>query len=259
MGSPRFAVGRMLIQLWCFLGVLVLLPALLAFPQGRTFVSKTTSLRLAPDDLTREELASRFVDVRDHYRRTKEISQDDLSLNMLRTRLPDLHLNRCFVAPSTVAKAGLGLFASRDVKDKEMVTLYPGDALLAWKNGVGDFSADVGVQFGNHITDRDARRVTSNEARGYELKIREGHSLVADPSLVDDAAYLGHMINDGSALSNKSNKSRTKYSQDTFDRHNAAFQLMEGCHYVAIATKDVAKGEEIFVSYGEDYWLSRSS
>mmetsp|Transcript_29414 Transcript_29414/g.62451 ORF Transcript_29414/g.62451 Transcript_29414/m.62451 type:complete len:271 (+) Transcript_29414:56-868(+) len=214
-----------------------------------------------PDDLTREELASRFVDVRDHYRQTNEMTQDDVCLSMLRTRLPDLHLNRCFLAPSTVEQAGQGLFANRDVEETEMITLYPGDALIQWGNGVGDFSSDVGVMFGNHVTgdSRDANRVTSNEARGYEIKIRDTHSMVGDPNLADYAAYLGHMINDGAALLSKNNACRTEYSRDTANRHNAELIVIEECHYAVIASKNIAKGEEIFISYGEDYWISRSS
>jgi hypothetical protein len=33
---------------------------------------------------------------------------------------------------------------------------------------------------------------------------------------------------------------------------------MEGAHMVTVATKPIAKGDEIFVSYGPGYWLSRS-
>jgi hypothetical protein len=226
--------------------------------------SRPTCLATAhspPDGLTKEELASRFVDVQEHYRQTQDMSQDDLCLSMLRTRLPDLHLNRCFVAPSTVVQAGMGLFASRDITETEMITLYPGDALIQWngKSGVGDFSSDVSVMFGNHIQgdSRDARRVTSDAARGYEVKVRDTHSIVADPNLTHDAAYLGHMANDACALLGRSNACRTAYSQETANRHNAELYLIEGCHYAAIASKNVTKGEEIFVSYGENYWLSR--
>lgn len=220
----------------------------------------STAMMAAPsdDDLTEEELASRFVEVLAHYQKSKEMSADQVCSSMLRTRLPQLRLNRCVVAPSTVPQAGLGLFASRNVSAQELLTLYPGDALIQWDRGVGDFGGDVGVLFGNHVIDRDASRVTTDEARGYELKIQERQSLVADPNLMDDAAYLGHMINDGAALLSETNSSRTVYSQDTFDRHNAAFQIVEGCHLVVVATRDMMEGEEIFVSYGEDYWLSRS-
>jgi hypothetical protein len=213
----------------------------------------TTTKDDTADDLTKEELALRFAEVRDYYRKTNEMSQENVCLSMLRTRLSNLRLNRCVVGPSTIPQAGLGLFASRDIEQDELLTLYPGDALLIWNRDVGDFGAgDVGVMFGNHIQGlyRDASRVSTDEARSYELKIRTGHSIVADPRLVDDSAYLGHMINDGSALMKNDNSSRTLYSRTTFDRHNAAFFVMEGCHFTTIATKKIPKGEEIFVSYG---------
>ena len=227
-------------------------------PYARTgsscLAAVTTTKDDAADDLSKEELASRFAEVRDYYRKTNEMSQENVCLSMLRTRLSNLRLNRCVVGPSTIPQAGLGLFASRDIAQDELLTLYPGDALLIWNRDVGDFGAgDVGVMFGNHIQGvyRDPSRVSTDEARSYELKIRTGHSIVADPRLVEDSAYLGHMINDGSALMDNKNSSRTLYSRTTFDRHNAAFFVMEGCHFTTIATKNIAKGEEIFVSYGE--------
>jgi hypothetical protein len=221
------------------------------------------------DDLTKEELALRFTEVLDYYQRLDhpDMSPEMVGLSMVRTRLPNLRLNRCVVAESTIPEAGLGVFASRDVATGELLTLFPGDALLEWTAQVGAFGAGVGVRFGDHIigADRDASRVSSDSARLYEVEILQQrttspccYSIVADPRLVGDPAYLGHIINDGACLSQSDNASRTLYSRYSFDRHNAAFYEMEGCHLSVEATKDIEKGEEIFVSYGEGYWLSRS-
>jgi len=38
---------------------------------------------------------------------------------------------------------------------------------------------------------------------------------------------------------------------------NAGFESLEDMHCAIIATQDIAKGAEVFVSYGETYWLSR--
>jgi SET domain len=222
------------------------------------------------DDLTKEELALRFAEVLRHYSATGEMTERDVCEAMLRTRLPDLRLNRCRVGPSTLgAGAGRGLFASRDIRCGELVTLFPGDALLLWNasRGVGDFGeGGVGVLFGRHVVgeDRDPDRVASDLARRYEVKISDSRSLVADPRRIDDAAYLGHIMNDGAALLLREDESgncaaaaRTRYSRLSHERHNAAFFVSEGCHLAALATRDIAGGEEIFVSYGEGYWLSR--
>lgn len=89
----------------------------------------------ADDDLTLEEYILRLSEVRGHYQRTGELSQEQVCMNMLATRCVGLNLNRCYVGMSTVPGAGRGLFASRDICEGELITLYPGDALLYWKNG----------------------------------------------------------------------------------------------------------------------------
>ena len=219
-------------------------------------------------DLNFQELQSRFDDVLLHYRTTQEMTPVAVCHAMLRTRLPRLALNRCRVGSSTIAGAGLGLFATRDILPGELITCFPGDALLLWSKAVGDFSGDVGVMVGAHITmvgdDQSAKekkdiqqQVTSDAARSYELKIGDLESLVADPARIDDAAYLGHMANDRAMLVAADPASRQAYSAATLAGHNAAFFDMAGCHFVATATKRIAKDEEIFVSYGEGYWMSR--
>jgi hypothetical protein len=49
---------------------------------------------------------------------------------LLSTRLSSLELNRTRVGPSTIEGAGLGLFATEDIAKGEIITCYPGDALL---------------------------------------------------------------------------------------------------------------------------------
>ena len=222
-----------------------------------TNTNNTTSMG---DDLTKEELGLRIAEVRSYYRQTNELSQKDACLSLLRTRFPNLQLNRSFTAQSTITNAGRGLFASRDIQEGELITLYPGDALLAWNNTVGDFEDGVGVMFGTHVESNDlnANRVTTAEARSFELKIGPKHSIVADPLLTDDPAYIGHMANDAAMLTERTNAARERYSRTTVDLYNAAFFVMEGSHFVTVAAKFISKNQEIFVSYGEGYWMSRS-
>jgi len=212
------------------------------------------------DDLTKEELGLRIKEVRDYYRETNEMSQENVCLSLVRTRFPKLRLNRCHVAESTISGAGRGLFASRDIDEGELVTLYPGDALLAWNTTVGDFTGEVGVLFGNHVRPehRTPDRLTTDEARGYELKIGGRHSIVADPSFVDDTAYLGHMANDCAMLASKDKASVDKYLKTSALGLNIGYFVMEGSHFVGVATKNIAKDTEIFSSYGEGYWFSRT-
>ena len=54
------------------------------------------------------------------------------SRSLLTTRIEGLALNRVHVAQSSIAGAGDGVFASRDMAAGSLVTLYPGDALRVW-------------------------------------------------------------------------------------------------------------------------------
>lgn len=221
--------------------------------------SPTEEVEDSGDDLTSDELQSRFVDVLSHYATTKEMTPINVCHSMLRTRLPLLRLKRCRVARSTIPGAGLGLFATRDIRSGELITCFPGDALLLWSKSVGDFSGDVGVMLGPHVDADtvDVKELTSDAARSYEVKIEELESLVADPTRIDDAAYVGHMANDKAMLTKPNKRSRRAYSRSTEAGHNAAFFDVSGCHLGTTATKKIAKDEEIFVSYGEGYWMSR--
>lgn len=232
------------------------------------------------DDLTKQALNERFWETRDYYRQNPQenMCQADVCLKLLSTRLPNVRLNRCFVGPSTVKGAGNGLFASRDIANDELITMYPGDAVLIVEkpkpasassaSREDDTSSPpsplapvVGVMFGSHIQGefRDPNRVSTLEAKRYEMTINQQTSIVADPNLgFDDAAYLGHFANDGAALVAFDAASRQEYSKASMECHNSAHFVMEGAHMVTVATKPIAKGEEIFVSYEEGYWLSRS-
>ena len=88
------------------------------------------------DELSREELSSRFVGVRAAVRnrhadpKSSEAVEDQtlLVLQLMRTRMPELKLNRVTVKPS--ALHGRGLFVLRNIEQDELITLYPGDALI---------------------------------------------------------------------------------------------------------------------------------
>ena len=213
------------------------------------------------DDLTLEEFALRLSEVRAHYRKTGELTQDRVCMNMLATRCADLHLNRCRTGPSRLQDGGTGLFATRDIRAGELITLYPGDALLYWKDGQVAMSASKqlcsGVVFGVHIPmdERNVDRVTSADARQYEICASSTLSCVGDPRLADNPAYLGHFTNDGVVCA--SPEGAATYRVATRAAANADHVTLEGCHLATQATRDIFSGDEILVTYGEGYWLSR--
>ena len=89
----------------------------------------------ADDGLTLEDFSEHLAGVRAHYKSTKELDQESVRINMFAARIDSLQLQRCHLATSGLPDAGIGLFASRDIHADELITLYPGDALLYWPNG----------------------------------------------------------------------------------------------------------------------------
>mmetsp|Transcript_17982 Transcript_17982/g.37164 ORF Transcript_17982/g.37164 Transcript_17982/m.37164 type:complete len:334 (+) Transcript_17982:186-1187(+) len=231
------------------------------------------------DDLTKEELVLRFRDVLKHYQddnpaavvncdnKDKHVELERIRRNLIATRLSDLHLNRCFVAPSSIPGAGLGVFANRRILVGELLTLFPGDALLLWNGSVGDVGAGLGVVLGSNNSNGNnknvddaaaAQQYSSDKARLYELKIGDKRSIVGNAQQTAEPAYIGHLINDGCTLTNRSNAARTRYSRESAACCNAVFEdIHQGCHYMVVASKEIQTGEELFASYGEGYWMSR--
>jgi len=232
---------------------------------GGDIATSIIDTKAEADDLTKEELLLRLSETRDYYRQRPEegMTQKAVCLKLLSTRLPNLRLDRSHVATSTIPNAGYGLFASRDINDGELITLYPGDAVLS-KSEVEEEDLGLGlicsVMFGAQTLPerRDTNRVLSHEARGYEMEISAYTSIVGDPSIGLDNAYNGHFANDGGYLTEFDDAGRKAYEKETLARFNAANFVMEGAHMGTVATKPIKKGDEVFLSYGEGYWLSRS-
>jgi hypothetical protein len=228
------------------------------------------------DDLTKQDMLLRLAEVRNYYRENpdEQITQADICLKLLCTRLSKLRLNRCYVATSLIEEAGNGVFAGRDIAEGELITLYPGDAVLLQSPTKNDDDADdadadvssstpsvVGVMFGNHVVgaDRNTSRVATHDARGYEMEINQYTTIVGDPLIGgSNQAYLGHFVNDGASLHEFDTASREHYATATASKCNAAHFVLEGAHMGTVATRDIPKGDEVFVSYGDGYWLSRS-
>ena len=64
------------------------------------------------------------------------------SRTLLATRLERLALDRCQVSESTIAAAGNGVFASRDISAGELITLYPGDGVRVEAGAEGAEAAE---------------------------------------------------------------------------------------------------------------------
>ena len=172
----------------------------MALSWGRPACVRISSHRLLPHasamapesevaPLTLDDVRSIFVDVRSHYAdKDDDVDLGQICRNMMVTRVADFckRLSRCEVRPSD--RHGEGLFVTRDVDAGELITFFPGDALLFWASG--DRKGDLMVYFGAHVpqSERDASEIVSTRAREYELYISAELSAVGDPARRDDPA-----------------------------------------------------------------------
>lgn len=86
------------------------------------------------------------------------------------------------------------------------------------------------------------------------------YSLVGLPALRSDMSYVGHLINDGARLQGLGGAEMRllvpRYVDESGSRRNAGHETVAGCHTVTLATRDVARGEELLATYGPRYWMS---
>jgi len=97
-----------------------------------------------------------------------------------------------------------------------------------------------------------------NRAWEYGVRVSAVRALIGDPTNTGDTAYLAHMANDAKMCT----RPGTAAQAYTIASEAAANVVLEsislsGCHHAMVATKGIAAGSEIFLSYGAGYWLSR--
>jgi len=216
-------------------------------------------------------------------RADRNLSPDELAREtLLSTRIPNLALCHTRVGPSTIPGAGRGLFATHNVAKGDLITCYPGDALLYTPPGEDEDGEgmDEIVIWGEHVDevdcwDEDAvfdGSVEGEEGGGrpltdYAIEVCELYTVLALPVLDNDPAYAGHYANDGAghfaidsgAMSVGVEEGIAAYVHESIELANAQNRVLEDSHMVTIATRDITKGEEILVTYGMDFWMEHSN
>ena len=130
-------------------------------------------------------------------------------------------------------KYNKGVFATRDIKKGENVCVYFGD-----------------------ILDED-KLYEKYKNNPYIMKyIRKGNGFLVDASIVnkiDNIKLLGGYVNDISKPKSKSKKDLEYYNKTKFICNIEVVDTDDFPIYRA--RKDINKGSELFVHYGEKYWL----
>jgi len=145
---------------------------------------------------------------------------------------------------------GLGVFATRDIKQNELVTTYPVDALRVHMNLCNNKDLNPyaymyrdggfeGIYAEQHWDDYKMHAQSIAARVRYD---RQSICFFGNPNVYTPHA-CGHMIND---------------PKNTTHRANCVDCCLSGGSVTAIlTTRAVAKGEELLMEYGEGYWSDR--
>lgn len=254
---------------------------------------------------------------------TRNLSPDakarELILSTRIDKLESMGLNCTRLGQSTISGAGRGLFATRDIPKGELVTCYPGDALLYLPEVPEDEDEDDYVDvdeiviWGTHVDEKDrwdedavfdgydndgndvkdenvnddSDSIEQHHNKGrtrplvdYALYVCDMYSVLGNPLLDSNPAYSGHFANDygghhaigglradvgndnDNGIGNSSSsieESIVAYVDESIKMANAQNSVLEDSHMVTIATRDISEGDEIFVTYGMNYWMEYDS
>lgn len=154
-------------------------------------------------------------------------------------KLSFLEFDKCEVRKSHVH--GRGVFAVSPIREGEVFTLYPADVPA---KSVGD----------NILYEIDADHPffdTVDKVQDYTIEMGKT-ILVGDPTLVSDRSYIGHMIND--LVMSGNFKAEAVYNGVSEKFSNASLKQVAEHFICVVASRDIAIDEEIFISYGLQYW-----
>lgn len=151
-------------------------------------------------------------------------------------------------APSS--KHGTGLFACRDLPSGTVATFYPVHAL-----GIGANR----LQFSDCRLSGDRSYVVEV----WHLSLRDWAPQMwidADPSLRVDG-WLGHLANDAASCAARADEAQLlEYYSECARLTNAVMvPFGHGCAPLmcVVTTRALRRGEEVLISYGHDYWITR--
>jgi len=187
----------------------------------------------------------------DDRKKDKKEEEDIIRMFLLYTRLTNLVLNRTFVKTSTIHDRGL--FAKFDCRKGDVLTCYPGDALIIIPD---EEEEEWTILWGNHVDTATQKKLNVKEdLLGYIVHAKNDVGILGLPSLDEDSSYLGHFANDGAVNIPYDEMDLASYMIESEEKANAMHKdIYNECHMVTVATRDIKAGEEIFVTYGPDYW-----
>ena len=179
--------------------------------------------------------------------RTHELS----SFAMLAKNLRPAGLCNVRIGPSSLH--GDGVFAQRDLKRGDLITLHPCHyiSINMGKDGSAWLKSKVDLP--------TVTMLLSKLLFQYSAKV-EGTclSIAADPTIPATPAACAHLINDGATLETREFDYHLlhKYVVDSTNAQNSHFVTLGGVSVAAVASRDIRRGDEIFTAYGAMFWAN---
>lgn len=152
---------------------------------------------------------------------------------------------------------GLGVFAKQNINKDEIITFYPGDFVEYHPNEDSHLPNHSTILYRSHRFENKFGEVTDLKFRNHDycFGLNSFYSIIGCNHFTDDPNYLGHFINDG-AKTNSTEKSNEIYLQISNLKKNCQFKTLKDLHVAIVATKNINIGEELFITYGLNYWHS---
>ena len=167
-------------------------------------------------------------------------------------------LDKGYIGKSKIKSAENGLFAKKDILQGEMVTFYPGDIASYVPNedkikhehvSLETYSQRFKTQFEKNIKkERDATAMMNK----YTYDVDTNYRIIGSPYFRDDTNYMGHFINDGAKL-NPSETSK-EYLEASLLKSNCGYYHMKDLLIGIVATENIKKDDEFYITYGVEYW-----
>lgn len=157
-------------------------------------------------------------------------------------------------------KAGLGLFATKNIKAGTIVSFYPAHAL--GEDSETEFVSlleDDASYFADHPPTQSSYLHCTDQpifGRLSALQTQDPLYLDVNPNRDRAPTWVSQMINDGAVIADNTEAGVLKYYQESGNTKNCIHIPFGPSPILAtVTTKKVKKGEELFTSYGGTYWL----
>jgi len=166
-----------------------------------------------------------------------------------------LNIDKVYIKQSKIH--GNGLFAKQKINKGEIITIYPCDVLAYYPE---ETRKSVGYMFSEELQDNTEVKQKFNTNRtfykDYQYAINNTYSIIGLPEINTNTTYLGHICNDGAQ--GHSEKDKEIYEKISILKSNAYYKNICDCMVAIVAFRDIQSNEEILVTYGHGYWITRS-